>query len=263
MRNALWSSLQRVNPVAKLIGTAPAMIALFVTRGVFVPSVFIIATLLTLLVFGAIGLRRAAVIVASVLVLGVVGATLLGLWVEPAGSTTWWEAGPLHLSETGVRTGAATTLRMLAIITLMLLSGLTTPTDELLLSLQQQLRIPYRYVHAARTALVIAPFMAENLRTIKLAHTVRGTVAARGPAGWLARQFSYAVPLMAGGIRRGERLALAMDSRAFGQSPRRTERRVLRWRAGDTYFIAACLLFTVCLYLYAGRMGLLGELRLW
>ena len=43
-----------------------------------------------------------------------------------------------------------------------------------------------------------------------------------------------AIPLLASAIRHAERVALAMDARAFGAHPTRTERTLSRWRARDT-----------------------------
>ena len=47
------------------------------------------------------------------------------------------------------------------------------------------------------------------------------------------------VPLLAGAIRHAERVALAMDARAFGAHPDRTERTISRWRRRDTVFVIA------------------------
>ena len=44
------------------------------------------------------------------------------------------------------------------------------------------------------------------------------------------------VPLLAGAIRHAERVALAMDARAFGAHPDRTERYLVPWRRRDTAF---------------------------
>lgn len=46
------------------------------------------------------------------------------------------------------------------------------------------------------------------------------------------------MPLLAGAIRHAERVALAMDARAFGAHPDRTERHLVPWRVRDTVFVA-------------------------
>lgn len=260
---SLNSGLRRVNPVAKLAATMPAILALFVTRGVFAPTVFLGLVVLTLLAFGAIGARRLGLLVAFILLWAVAGTILMGLWIDPRDSTVWWHWGPMVCSMLGITTAAATTLRILAIIALVLLPGFTTTAQDLLLSIQQQLRVPYRYVHAGRAALVILPSVTDTFRIIRLAHKVRDTIASRGPMGWIRGQATMVVPVMAGAIRTGERLALAMDARGFGASRTRTERRILRWRPNDTAVTVGGLLITVAIYAIGFQQGLLGTVSLW
>lgn len=58
----------------------------------------------------------------------------------------------------------------------------------------------------------------------------------------LVRANRYAVPLLAGGIRHAERVALAMDARGFGAYPDRTYRRELHFHARDVAFVVAAWL---------------------
>jgi energy-coupling factor transport system permease protein len=57
------------------------------------------------------------------------------------------------------------------------------------------------------------------------------------------------VPLLAGAIRHAERVALAMDSRAFGAHPTRTERHLVPFRVRDTVFTVAMLLTSAAIFL--------------
>jgi energy-coupling factor transport system permease protein len=65
---------------------------------------------------------------------------------------------------------------------------------------------------------------------------------------------SYAIPLLASGIRHAERVALAMDARAFGAHPTRTERVVSRWRVRDTVFVVLFLAASATI-LWSGATG--------
>ena len=49
------------------------------------------------------------------------------------------------------------------------------------------------------------------------------------------------MPLLAGAIRHAERVALAMDARAFGAYPDRTERHIVPFRVRDTVFVVLFL----------------------
>jgi energy-coupling factor transport system permease protein len=67
--------------------------------------------------------------------------------------------------------------------------------------------------------------------------------------------FGYAIPLLASAVRKGERVALAMESRGFGALPRRTYLRVTTLGRDDLVFCLACfgafIALTVArLYLY-------------
>ncbi|MFT4229718.1 MAG: energy-coupling factor transporter transmembrane component T, partial [Microbacterium sp.] len=69
----------------------------------------------------------------------------------------------------------------------------------------------------------------------------------------VARGAGYVVPLLAGAIRHAERVALAMDARAFGAHPTRTERYPVPFRTRDVVF--AVLFWAVSAALFWWRLG--------
>ena len=132
-------------------------------------------------------------------------------------------------------------LRLAAIVALALIAGLSTTGPDLVRATVQQLRVPYRIGYTALAAFRFVPRFGHELEVIRQAHRVRGAHGGRGPFSAIARWFGYVVPLMAGAIRHAERVALAMDARAFGAHPDRTERHLVPFRARDTVFIVAVL----------------------
>ena len=129
-------------------------------------------------------------------------------------------------------------LRLAAIIALALIAGLTTTGPDLVRATVQQLRVPYRVGYTALAAFRFVPRFGHELDVIRQAHRVRGAHGGRGPFAAAARWWGYIVPLLAGAIRHAERVALAMDARAFGAHPDRTERHLVPWRTRDTVFTA-------------------------
>ena len=103
----------------------------------------------------------------------------------------------------------------------------------------QQLHLPYRVGYTALAAFRFVPRFRYELDVIRQAHRVRGTHGGRGPIAAVSRWFGYMVPLLASAIRHAERVALAMDARAFGAYPDRTERHLVPFRARDTVFTIA------------------------
>ncbi|MEV7694851.1 energy-coupling factor transporter transmembrane component T [Microbacterium sp. NPDC089189] len=234
--------LYRLNPLAKLAAILPATALLVFVRDIATPVAFLALAYLVLIV-GARASRR--------LVLALTVAVPVGILVIACGFSLWADPGPLdttpvvlqiggwRLYAGALAVGFATALRLGAIIALALAAGFTTTGPDLARSLVQQLRVPYRVGYTALAAFRFVPRFAHELDVIRQAHRVRGAHGGRGPFAVLARWFGYIVPLLAGAIRHAERVALAMDARAFGAYPDRTERHLVPFRVRDTVFVLA------------------------
>jgi len=236
--------LYALNPLAKVAGLAPAMVLLMFVRDLATPAAFLVLGYALILS----GARMTARVLVILLLAVPVGMAAIGL-----GFSLWVDAGLVHdtaplvqigdwtLFAGALQIGFATALRLGAIIALALVGGLTTSGPDLVRSSVQQLRVPYRIGYTALAAFRFVPRFGHELSVIRAAHRVRGHHGGRGPFARIARGWGYIVPLLAGAIRHAERVALAMDSRAFGAHPTRTERHLVPFRARDTVFIVLCL----------------------
>ena len=236
--------LHELNPLAKFGAVIPAMILLIFVRDHATPLVFLALSYL-LVLLGARMTRLAAVLLFAAIPLGVI---LIGfgfsLWVDASGvahTPALLQLGGWTLHSGAIAVGFATSLRLAAILALALVGGLTTTGPDLVRASVQQLRVPYRIGYTALAAYRFVPRFGHELAVIRAAHRVRGHHGGRGPIARIARGWGYIVPLLAGGIRHAERVALAMDARAFGAHPTRTERHLVPWRLRDTVFAAALL----------------------
>jgi len=119
----------------------------------------------------------------------------------------------------------------------------------------QNLRVPYRIGYTALAALRFVPRFGHELEVIRAAHRVRGTDTRRGPVAAVRRAIGYSIPLLASAIRHAERVALAMDARAFGAHATRTERTLSRWRVRDTVFVVAFWAVGAAVYVLAVLTG--------
>lgn len=232
--------LYRLNPLAKLAAVIPATVVLVFVRDLATPLVFLALAYLTMLV----GLRLSRRLV--VVLLGAIPAGILligcgfSVWVDVAqvsATPVVLQIGDWALHAGALHAGFATGLRLAAIIALALPAGLSTTGPDLARSLVQQLRVPYRVGYTALAAFRFVPRFAYELDVIRQAHRVRGAHAGRTPWAAVARGLGYVVPLLAGAIRHAERVAMAMDARAFGAYPTRTERHLVPFRARDVVFV--------------------------
>jgi energy-coupling factor transport system permease protein len=236
--------LYALNPLAKVAGFAPAMVLLIFVRDLATPAAFLLLAYAILLV----GTRLTARLLALLLLGLPAGMLAIGvgfsLWVDAAivnGTAPALTVGGWTLYFGALEIGFATALRLGAIIALALIGGLTTTGPDLVRASVQQLRVPYRIGYTALAAFRFVPRFGHELAVIRAAHRVRGHHGGRGPFARVARGWGFIVPLLAGAIRHAERVALAMDSRAFGAHPTRTERHLVPFRARDVVFTAACL----------------------
>ncbi len=250
--------LYRLNPLAKLLAPVPAMVLLVFVRDAATPLAFLALSYLVLLVGVSFTRRLVAVL------LGLpIGALAIGfgfsLWIDPSHvdqSVIIWQLGSWTLYGGALLVGLATGLRIAAIVALALIVGLSTTGPDLVRSTVQQLRVPYRIGYTALAAFRFVPRFGHELEVIRQAHRVRGAHGGRGPFAAIARWSGYVVPLLAGAIRHAERVALAMDARAFGAHPDRTERHIVPFRARDIVFVVLFLAATAVIFWFFFPWGL-------
>jgi energy-coupling factor transport system permease protein len=243
--------LSTLNPLAKIAATAPAIVALLFVRDAATPAAFLVLAYAVMLA----GLRPAAR-TAWILLLGLPAAMVViglsfAIWADPARvdrSVVVLQVGAWTLYGGALEVGAASALRLGAIAALALVSGLSTTGADLARASVQHLRLPYRVGYTALAAFRFVPRFASELELIRRAHRVRGARGGPWPFGAVVRAAGYVVPLLAGAIRHAERVALAMDARAFGAFPTRTERHLVPLRRRDLVFVIAFSVSSAALF---------------
>ncbi|MGO3884855.1 MAG: energy-coupling factor transporter transmembrane component T family protein [Mycetocola sp.] len=249
--------LRDINPIVKLAAPLPAMIGMIFIRDISTPALFILGSLTLILCGTRLNARFVGALLIGVPLAVVVLGFSFSLWASPsalADSPALVQIGDWRYTLAAAQIGLATGLRIGALVTLALILGLSTTAAELVHASIQQLRLPYRIGYTALAAFRFVPRFAVELELIRSAHRVRGMAEGRGPLGWARRGFGAVIPLLAGAIRHAERVALAMDSRAFGAFASRTERTVVPYRARDTVFVILTLLVTAALFVCGARL---------
>ncbi|MBB2940366.1 energy-coupling factor transport system permease protein [Actinoplanes lutulentus] len=240
-------SLRSYNPVVKVLAPVPAMVVSIGSRDLLTPAIFAAVALVMLLAFGRLSGRPLLGVLLGPIALVAVMTVSFGVWTDPAkvdDTSALFTLGPFTLWSGALETGLATGLRVTSVMLLALLAGLTTDGPDLVRSMITHLRMPYRIGYAGFAAIRFVPRFRSDLEVIRLAHRVRGVDGGRGvvPAG--RRWAGYAVPLLAGAIRHGDRVSLAMEARGFGAHRTRTERRQVPLRARDA--VLAAWLISLC-----------------
>lgn len=257
--------LQRLNPLTKIVATAPALLLLAFTRDPYLPGTFAAVTLLTIATLGRVPPRRLGLLLAPMAALL---AGFLLLYPLAAASDVvsdtpvLFALGPLEIRRGGVLLGLATGLRIVAIISLTLLFALTTDVVDFIQALVQRWKVPYRIGYTAMASLRFLPRFAHELQVIAAAHRVRGLSDHGGLRARVQRASRTTVPLLSSSIRHAERVALAMDSRGFGAFPQRTYRRQVGFHRRDLGFVVAAWAVSAAIVVVVARTGRMAPLSL-
>jgi energy-coupling factor transport system permease protein len=139
--------------------------------------------------------------------------------------------------------GATMAARLIAILSASAMFVLTTDPSRLVRSLIHQAHVSPRIAYSVFVAYRFVPLLEVEFDTIRAAHQMRGGAGGYGPADKVREVVGYAIPLLASAVRKGERVALAMESRGFGALPanQRTYFRVTTLGRADLWFGGACL----------------------
>ena len=198
--------LARANPVAKLAAALVLGFGAALSDDAVTPAVLVLLVLLILAAGGITAvdiLRRGWPLLVSAASLG---ATTLLFGDSP----------------TPLLTALTVTIRVVAVALPGVVVLLTVDPTDLADSLVQNARVPARFAYAALAALRLLPLMGAEWQTIKAARRARGIDAGRNPLRHLELFAGTVFALLVGAVRRGTRLALAMDARGFDATGPRT-----------------------------------------
>lgn len=219
----LDSVLGRTSPVLKLGIALVWLIGLATTTAWSPPIVLAVAAVLAALTVGRVPPGDLARAVAP-LWLAALGLaffnTLFGVANADPASTTLFTLGPWRVTEEALQAGVGLGLRVVSIGAVGAVFALTTDSTRLVDALVRQARVPERFAYGALAAYGAIPRFGADLANLRAARRLRGL---RG--SWHPR---ILVGLLVLAIRHGDRMALAMDARAFGSGPRSRYRDV-RW----------------------------------
>ena len=240
--------LHRVHPLVKLVLALVATVVLLSSSGRVIPGTIAVAAGLALLVGARLTWPQRAFVLLGLPALAAVLAVTLGIWIDPArtvGTPTILTIGDWEFRRGAIDAAFDTSLRLVAIVAVALMSGMATAGEDVVRALVQQLRVPYRFGYAGLAAMRFVPRFRRELDIIRQAQRARGIGFGPGPVGWTRRQLSALVPLLAAAMRHADRVALSMDSRAFGYRPVRTERVEVPLRASDAVVLVVGLAIVV------------------
>ena len=219
-RRGLFTSL---NPLTLFASVLPVMVMVFALRNHHLNLGVLLASSV-LVIAARASLRRT---MASVIVPWAV--TALMIWILSSGSHHQETAARLYDLGDAVTGGTG----IGALVALVLVSGVSTDPEALIRTLTTTFHMPYRLGAAGIASIAFITRFQDDFVLLRTARALRGVGDRWGPLAPVVRWIGSILPLMILAIQHAERVALSMDSRAFGAHRRRTEMTDEPWRARD------------------------------
>ncbi|MFY1703807.1 energy-coupling factor transporter transmembrane component T family protein [Micromonospora sp. WMMA1923] len=232
--------LARRNPVAKLAAAMVFSVVLLATLDPVAPAIAIAVELAVLPLFGVryrVLARRALPLLAAAA--GVL--VTLVLFAADRSGRTLLAAGPVLVTSGVLVTALGMVLRLFAVALPGVIVFATTDPTDLADALIQNVKAPARFAIGALAAFRLVPLLAQEWQMIGMARRARGVDAGRNPVAKLRLFGSTGFALLVGAIRRGTRLAVAMDARGFDAGGPRTVARRQRFTVADGLLVAGAL----------------------
>ncbi|MGU3503318.1 energy-coupling factor transporter transmembrane component T family protein [Mycobacterium sp. C31M] len=205
-----------VNPLARLIAAAVIAIALVLSVD-WVSA--LTALVLEIPLFLAVGVRLRGALLRCALVVSAAALTAVTnlLYGEPRG-TVHWHFLLINVSDGSIELAIAMFLRVLAIALPAVLLFADVEPVELADGLGQILRLPSKFVIGGLAGMRMVGVLRQDWEYLGHARRARGVADHRR----VRRTAGQAFALLVFAIRRGTKLATAMEARGFGAYPHRT-----------------------------------------
>ncbi|MCP3032056.1 energy-coupling factor transporter transmembrane protein EcfT [Halobacillus sp. A1] len=229
--------LHNVNPSVKALTIVGLVFVLAFLFDPITPLIYIFWTLLITFSFGSFRKKYYIIYFLSFLLFafGMLWSSIIFADVpnDPAEQVTilGWE-----VPKEDLLVAISLSLRILAFATLSLLFVFTTNMVQFILSLIQQLKLPPKLAYGILAGYRFLPMMKDEFQHIRSAHRLRGLNEAASFPAKLQQFQRFAIPLLAGAIRKAERTAVAMESKGFTGDRNRTYYRPITISKKDWIF---------------------------
>ncbi|MHA6694353.1 energy-coupling factor transporter transmembrane component T family protein [Homoserinimonas sp. A520] len=223
----MTATFEGINPVAKLAAVMLLSVCLILSLD-WVSGTVALAFEAVLLPFAGVPPRKFWLRTLPVWIAAPLTGLTIALYGEPSGAV-YFEFWAMRVSDGSLELAVATVLRVLAIGLPAVVLFLTVDPTALADGLAQVWKLPSRFVLGALAALRLVGLFLDDWRSLEVARRARGV----GDRGRIRRLPGQAFALLVLSIRRGSKLATAMEARGFGSSIERTWARPSRFGARE------------------------------
>ncbi len=257
------SILHSINPSIKLIALLTMFVAITIVMDPITSLVFLLIIVLSTKYLANLKFRE----IATAMILSISMASFIAIFNILFYKTNFipnipviFNIGKLKITNDALRVGLSRGIRVFSLINLSIIFVSTTDVTALVDSLVQNMRIPYRIAYGTLVAYRMIPLLSDEFNQIQASQKIRGVLPKKNIRSKIEFFFKQAITLMVGAIRRSDRLALAMDSKAFGAFKKRSFYRPERVEFKDVIFLISTILVILITYYIMWKIGFLKKL---
>jgi energy-coupling factor transport system permease protein len=217
--------LSRINPVAQLTAIAVVTLVLITSLDVVTPAVMVAVELS---LFPAAGLTSPRTV-------------WLRTWPMLFGAASVGLVNVLLSEDADLVTGLGLALRVVGLALPGVLLVAATDPVRLADALTIHWRMSPRFAYGALAALRLVPLLITEFESVRLAQRTRGVEAGRNPVARVRMLAGIGFILLVSAVRRGSRLATAMDARGFDAGVPRTNARGSTLHLRDAAFVVGAV----------------------
>ncbi|GGK07929.1 putative HMP/thiamine permease protein YkoC [Lentibacillus kapialis] len=256
--------ISSINPSMKMVAVLLPGILLGLTYDVFTPLMYFIFILIVTFSMTHISILRWLKLFSPFLMLAVSFAWMTMLYANQtfSGGQEMFRFWLFEVTSGSFQTGVSVGLRSLCFGALSLLFILTTDSTKLMLSFMQQFKLPPKITYGILAGYRFLPVFQHELQTLRQAHRIRGVSRARGIKGSVNQFRRYAIPLLASGIRKAERVSIAMESKGFTDDADRTHYHNMTVKKRDWLFLVLMIGVLIAVFVlsyYFGYLQIFGR----
>ncbi|WP_043932537.1 energy-coupling factor transporter transmembrane component T family protein [Bacillus sp. EB01] len=240
------SFLAYLNPTIKFLSHLLVMFLLMTTTNPLVTFWIWVLGILIGVVFG--GWKMTFILTR---LLPYLGFFIFVFWMMAAfgeGEKTIWRWAWFHITVESMNHGLTIALRMLGFVTYGLLFTSTTDLTLLIMSFIHQCKLSPKWAYGLLAGFRFIPLFQTEFNQMKIAHKVRGY---KQKNSWKAF-IRYSLPLFTQGIRKSERIAIAMEVRGFTGGRDRTYYQTTRVVTKDWAYLLSLFFAVVGIILFIG-----------
>ena len=231
--------IARINPVAKL-AVSLLLAAVLVLTIDWVSAAVALACEFVLFFFAGVSFKTFMLRTIPIWI-AAPAAALTTLLYGRASGEVYWSFGFVLVTDGSIELAIATFLRILAIGLPAVVLFITVDPTDLADGLAQVVKLPARFVLGGLAGLRLVGLFLDDWRALELARRARGLADGRA----LARLGTQAFALLVLSIRRGSKLATAMEARGFGADNPRTWARESAFGASEWMLVGIGFLIAI------------------